>query len=84
MLVLDDYCDCYLRLLSAMDNKKGKELEDILFIEMAPETAFVKHLLQLLRSSKEQDGTALLPPRPERNCTCHPTWSIPMCLECKP
>jgi len=79
MAVLDTFCDCYLRILNAMDNTDGAALEAILFEEMAPENVFVRHLLHLLQVAKMGDSTEK---RPERNCTCHPTWSIPMCGEC--
>jgi hypothetical protein len=81
MAVLETFSDCYLRILSAMDNADGAALEAILFGEMAPENTFVRHLLHLLATTKAGGSGEK---RPERNCTCHPTWSIPLCMECKP
>jgi hypothetical protein len=63
MSVLDEFCDCYLRLLDAMDNKDGTTLENILFVEMAPETNFVRHLLHLIALTKGADGGAAAAPR---------------------
>ena len=59
----------------------GAGLEKILFEEMAPENDFVRSVLSLVRAVPE---TGEVPRRPERGCSCHPTWSLPTCFVCKP
>ena len=79
LTVLDTFSECFLRLLDCMDNGDGAGLESILWSEMAPENAFVRSVVSLV----ESDG-AKAPHRPERNCTCHPSWALPLCMECGP
>jgi len=79
LTVLDTFSECFLRLLDCMDNGDGAGLESILWSEMAPEDAFVRSVVSLV----EGDG-ARAPHRPERNCTCHPSWALPLCMECGP
>ena len=53
--------------------------------EMAPEDAFVRKAVELVQA-KECGGAGAVGAfaRPERGCTCHPSWALPACLECKP
>ena len=81
--VLDTFVDCFERLLGHMDEREGAALEDILFKELAPEDAFVREVLALVRAAKVADG-APPPCRPERGCSCHPTWALPLCMVCQP
>ena len=52
---------------------------------MAPEDAFVRKAVELVQA-KECGGAGAVGAfaRPERGCTCHPSWALPACLECKP
>jgi len=74
--VLGDFCDVFLRILGCMDARDGPGLEAILWEEMAPEDAFVRAVLKLLK------GGAPHVTRPDRGCSCHPSWSIPKCGVC--
>merc|ERR1712137_83619 len=78
LLVLEDFADCFLRILACMDVSDGKGLEKILYEEMAPEDEFVRVVVAAVK-----DGPGA-PQRPERGCSCHPSWSIPTCLVCLP
>lgn len=49
---LEIFSDCFLRILDSMDKADGKELQQILEMEMAPENDFVRAVLQLLPSRK--------------------------------
>jgi len=50
LLVLDELSACFLRILNHMDAADGAALESILFKEMAPEDAFVKHVVGLVKA----------------------------------
>lgn len=80
LAVLDHFKECFERLLACMDAADGAGLEKILFNEMAPEDAFVRAVVALVRAA----SPSAAPPRPERGCTCHPSWSLPTCLVCQP
>jgi hypothetical protein len=91
LAVLRDFQSCFLALLAAMDRGDGAALEALLFQEMAPETPFVRLVVCLVDAAAATTGgigpEAVLPPpppRPERGCTCHPTWSLPTCGVCAP
>ena len=79
--VLTTFEDCFLRILAAEDAEDGAALEGILFGEMAPETPFIRKVLGLVAAANRSDGSGASV-RTERNCTCHPTWSLPKCSEC--
>jgi len=81
LAVLDDFAECFLRILACMDREDGPGLEKILYEEMAPEDAFVRAVVAKVQSN---DGSPAKPPRPERGCSCHPTWSLPECAVCLP
>lgn len=49
LAVLDDFAGCFLEILDAMDANDGGKLEKILTETMAPETAFVRETLALVR-----------------------------------
>ena len=52
--------------------------------EMAPEDAFVRKAVELVQAKECGVGAVGAFARPERGCTCHPSWALPACLECKP
>jgi len=52
LAVLDELSACFLRILDHMDAADGAALESILFKEMAPEDAFVKHVVGLVKASQ--------------------------------
>jgi hypothetical protein len=81
LAVLDTFSECFERVLAAEDASDGTALEKILYGEMSPEDEFVRSVLGLMNAAKSSGGGC--DERPERNCTCHPTWSIPLCLECQ-
>lgn len=81
LAVLDVFCDCFLRVLNCMDSADGAALEKILFEEMAPEDDFVRQVVELVQA--KEAGPAQ-PRRPERGCSCHPSWSLPLCGVCQP
>lgn len=77
--VLDEFADCFTRILDCMDASDGKGLETILFDEIAPEDEFVNKVLDLLSTVKaESAGTAKPPPSQwnVRMCACHPAWKF--------
>lgn len=74
--VLDEFVDCFERILAFMDASDGAGLEKILFEEMAPEDSFVRSVLAMVQMGSKPV------PRPERGCSCHPSWSIPICGVC--
>lgn len=74
--VLDVFVECFERLLGLMDMRDGAALEEMLFEEIAPEDAFVRKVLALVRAARQATE------RPERGCSCHPTWSLPKCTVC--
>lgn len=81
---LASFADCFERLLTCMDESDAAGLEAILFDELAPEDAFVRATTALVAATKAAAGAAPPPPRPERSCSCHPTWSLPLCQVCLP
>ena len=50
--VLDEFAECYERLLGYMDTKDGAGLEAILW-DMAPENDFVRGVLRLIETPGE-------------------------------
>jgi len=78
---LATFSDCFERLLTCMDERDGAGLEAILFKELAPEDAFVRATTALVAATKTAGAP---PPRAERGCSCHPTWSLPLCQVCQP
>jgi len=78
LAVLEELSACFLRILDLMDEANGTALESILFEEMAPEDTFVRHVVSLVQAARGQ------PSRPERGCTCHPSWALPNCGICQP
>lgn len=80
--VLNIFSSTFLLILDAMDAANGAALEHILFEELAPEDAFVRATVAAVGAAPGQAGGA----RPERGCTCHPSWRLPQCpgLVCQP
>ena len=77
---LDAFAATFEKLLGFMDAQAGAGLEKLLFEEIAPENAFVRVVTQMIAASKATGTSAVV--RPERGCSCHPTWSLPKCTVC--